>query len=525
MFLQDLLNEFNDLYVLSGKGGLNKKVSGVTVMDAPDIYKWMKGEEFLITSGYPISISNVNLNDLIIKLNDANTSALGIKMNRFLSVLPQEVINLSNEINFPIIFIPNHYSFSEIINPSMKVLLDCKTAKLEKSELIHKTFTKLAVNGEGTEKIINMLGNMLNIGTAYIDVLFNKIYFSCNVADDGFKSLVHDIMNKSNYQCINCCPVAIGSIIYGYIICDTAGNKDYGEIEKTTIEHATTVLKIDIQKKLSNSKIEQKYRDEFLLDLLVNNISTLEEVTARAKRYHWKFEKKFACIIFDIDKYKEKLSLVNDEDSIINERNKMFEIAKINLRNSKYRFYYTNFSDMLICIVEFSYSTNEEEKHLELILEKVNKEIKTKSSLSFTTGVGEIKDSIIDIHISFTEAQQAIKLSRSINNINKISFYSRLGIYNLLFDLSCSKDVDSIYKKYIDTLINYDRDNNTDYYKTLFVIIEHDWNLKASSIALHVHYNTVKYRFNKISNLLNLNLTDRESKFILEFCFKLSQIK
>lgn len=437
----------------------------------------------------------------------------------------QIYINLSNKIDFPIVFIPDHYSFSEIINPSMKVLLDCKTAKLEQSELIHKTFTKLSVNGEGTEKIISMLGSMLNVGVAYVDILFNKIYFSCNITDDRFKIFVDDTFNKSNYIDVKNYPVAIGNVIYGYIICDKPENKNDDEIKKTTIEHANTVLKIDIQKKLSNSKIEQEYRDEFLLDLLLNNISTLEEVTARAKRYHWKFEKKFACIIFDIDKYKEKLSLGKDEDCIVNERNKMFEISKINLRNSRYRYYYTNFSDMLICLVEFNQNSNTEEKNLELILDKVNKEIIAKSSLSFTIGVGEIKNSIMDIHLSFTEAQRAIKLSRSLNNFNTISFYSRLGIYNLLFDLSYSKDIKPLYGKYIDKLINYDNDNNTDYYKTLFTIIQHDWNLKASSVELHLHYNTIKYRFSKISNLLNLDLTDRESKFILEFCFNLSRIK
>lgn len=42
MFLEDLLNEFGDLYVLSGSGGLNRRVSGITVMDAPDIYKFVK---------------------------------------------------------------------------------------------------------------------------------------------------------------------------------------------------------------------------------------------------------------------------------------------------------------------------------------------------------------------------------------------------------------------------------------------------------------------------------------------------
>ena len=40
--------------VLTGDVGLDRTISAVTVMDAPDVINWLKGNEFVITSGYSI---------------------------------------------------------------------------------------------------------------------------------------------------------------------------------------------------------------------------------------------------------------------------------------------------------------------------------------------------------------------------------------------------------------------------------------------------------------------------------------
>ena len=57
------------LQVLAGFEGLSRSVSTVTVMDAPDIYNWMKGGEFLITSAYAMKDDADNLMGLIEKLD------------------------------------------------------------------------------------------------------------------------------------------------------------------------------------------------------------------------------------------------------------------------------------------------------------------------------------------------------------------------------------------------------------------------------------------------------------------------
>lgn len=47
---------FKDFYIVAGEKGLHKEVQGIAIMDAPDAYRWTKGKELIITSGYSISM-------------------------------------------------------------------------------------------------------------------------------------------------------------------------------------------------------------------------------------------------------------------------------------------------------------------------------------------------------------------------------------------------------------------------------------------------------------------------------------
>ena len=52
--LRDILamDIFRDFKIIAGKNGSDREVKTVSVMDAPDIYKWRDGGDLFITSGY-----------------------------------------------------------------------------------------------------------------------------------------------------------------------------------------------------------------------------------------------------------------------------------------------------------------------------------------------------------------------------------------------------------------------------------------------------------------------------------------
>ena len=87
----------------------------------------------------------------------------------------------------------------------------------------------------------------------------------------------------------------------------------------------------------------------------------------------------------------------------------------------------------------------------------------------------------------------------------------------------CSKTVD-LYKlchPAVLYLLTYDQENGSDYYNTLRVYINNDKNLVESAKALFIHRNTLVYRINKITELINTNLSNENVKTHILLSYKI----
>lgn len=520
MKVKNLINQFEDFQVLAGEGGLDKRVSTVSVMDAPDIYNWMKGGEFLITTGYIMRDNPLELKELVIKLSENGAAALGIKVGRFIEELPEEVKEIGDKLNFPIIHIPKDYAFTDIINPVLSRIVNTQAKRLLMSEEIHKSFTKIVIEGKGTIDIIDNLHKILDRGIVFVDLIFNKNYIggkANKLKEDVMNLGIKDVLSKyCNYT------VQIGNSVYGYLIIEEDREHCLEDLDNITIEHASTVLKLAMQREISNHQIEQKYRDEFIQDLIINNINTVEEANNRAALYGWRMEKGLICLIVDIDNFKEKFVSLENVKSLTEESQDIFRLITINMKRVFKQSFYTIYSDSIVFLIEPNMeSIPDFFKRLDKVSKELRNDVKENSNFTVTIGIGTYKESITDIHHSFTEAQRAVKIGRTIHEIDHTHIYSDLGVYNLLYNLSLEDDTKGFCSEYISVLMKYDREHNLEYMDTLSLLVENDWNLKQTSKDMFVHYNTIKYRFSKICNILDLDLNNREDKFKIEFCLKL----
>lgn len=524
MKVKDLLKQFEEFRVLAGAGGLERRVSTVTVMDAPDIYNWMKGGEFLITTAYIMKDDPLELKDLVIKLDKNGASALGIKIGRFIHKLPEEVNKIANELNFPIIHIPIHYAFSDVIHPALSKIVNAQAKKLMLSEKIHKSFTQIVIDGKGNDHIVETLYGILNRNVAFKDLVFNRNYIESNSYEfeENIKNLsLKGVLDKYfNY------PVRIGSSVYGYIIVDESKKTNALEdMDKITIEHASTVLKLNIQKEISNHQIEQKYRGEFIQDLILNNIRTIEEVNNRAALYGWKIDKGLVCLIVDIDDYKKRFLSLEKTKGLEGERDALFSRIAAEMKAKFNKCYYTTYSDSIVFLIEQDVESIEDFFiKLKRVSEEIRKKISENSQFTATIGIGDYKESVIDIHKSYIEAQKAVKIGRSIYGKDNTHIYNDLGVYKMLFHICRGEEAENFCRQYLEELIDYDRSNDSEYVKTLEQLVKNDWNLRKTAEDLFIHYNTMKYRFYKICEIIDLDLNNRENKFIIELCLKLLDI-
>lgn len=508
----ELIKFFPDFTVCSGDRGLDNNISTITVMDAPDMYNWMKGNEFLITSGYPFKDCSEKFAYTILKLKDKNVTALGIKISRFIKKLPDIVIETSNSVDLPIINIPDHYAFSDIINPGLTTIINSQYEELIKSEKIHNEFIKMGIYNCEISNVLERLNKLINKDAVYFDIKEKKVY---SIPECSFKDIIKN--NTINY--IYKDNIYIHSVIddqglHGYLIVN-CNFCELNSLDLRTIEYAQTMIIFHIQKEFSNKQIIKNYKDNFMLDILLNNIKSDEEIINRARLHGWKLESNMFCLIIDIDNYKLNYKSKDYQLDTEKTRDLIYEDIIGMMRKINKESYYVAKTDSIVYIVNYK-SRNLDS--FEKSLFEICKFIKAKYNYSLTISIGNRYESIREIYKSYEECLICLENARVFveENTNIIKYCDISVYWNLLKALKKNGyENDPIIAK-LKYLKKIDKINNTDYYSTIKQIISCDWNLKEASKVMYIHYNTIKYRYSKIKELLDNDLDNRTSKLKIE---------
>lgn len=516
------MNGFDEVKILAGLKGLKREVSSVSVMDAPDIYKWMKGGEILLTTAYIMRDDPNQLQDLVIRLNKAGAAALAIKLKRFIDSLPIEIIETANKLNFPILSLPHHWAFTDVINPVLSQVVNIQAQRLAISEKIHQSFTQIAIAGGGVSEIINTLSELMGIGIAFWDSFFEELYLGKTYCDkfEKFKTItVDNLMQHFDYHVLE-----IGNRVKAYIfLSENIDYKKENDYRLMALEHAGTVLKFDIQKRVSNYQIETRYRDEFIKDIIFGNFNTKSEIESRAQLYGWKFSKKILSLIVEIDHYNEKYGKIESEKQKSNLEITRFEILRYVRKEYRQNFdfvIWSSFSDYFVFLIEEQDFLNGFTAQVKKISDQIRENVNKSKLLNISIGIGELQNSVFEAQKSFDQAKRALKLGKKLHGEAATIQYHDLGIYVLLDQLKSSAAVKEFCQNHLGALLAYDQKNREIYLQTLECLADQDWNLKKTAQKMHLHYNTIKYRFQRLQQILGQEKFDSENKICLIIALK-----
>lgn len=117
MIVSDLFqfDLFPDFRLVGGGEGLGREVRTVLVFDAPDIGYWIRGGEFLLSNGYVFKDDPDKFLRFMDELAGRDVAGLGVKFGRFLSTdFMKEVHREADRIGLPVIHMPFHYDWTDI---------------------------------------------------------------------------------------------------------------------------------------------------------------------------------------------------------------------------------------------------------------------------------------------------------------------------------------------------------------------------------------------------------------------------
>lgn len=527
--------------ILAGADGADKIVTRVNVMADPDILNWVDEGEFLLTTGYFFKTTKLDSQlNLIRECSAKNLSGIGIKIFPYLEFLPSELIDLANQLSFPLIELDYEIPFTDIMMPVFQSIFDKQSSVIKKVETLHNETMDVVLKGGGIQDILRSLAKSIENPVGLKDYHFEeincididdeetraeieeqlKLNLKSNIYTSRFGKTVQDkvVLNDREVDRMMV-PIMVKNNLYGHLFA-LGTKRELTHYDSLYLESTSSIIALEFLKRISVQEVENKYKAEFFEDLI--SFDEKRKLKAIERANYYRFDKDAFYSVFSVRVNKVESTVGGEEeynqiltkamymiDMVCREENRTYIIAskgkKIN--------------------VLFMWKSAEDHKKLTMRISNSIKEALDQkvAQVQYRIGIGRVYKGIDQVFKSLKDAEKSVEAAKTYVNQQVIDF-DTLGIYKIFCQDHLKDELLSFYKTTLEPLVIYDRKRDTELVKSLVIYFETNGNLKKMSEMLFTHYNTVLYRINRIQEITGKDLEDEGDRYGLQTALKIMKI-
>lgn len=205
---------------------------------------------------------------------------------------------------------------------------------------------------------------------------------------------------------------------------------------------------------------------------------------------------------YNLDFHDEMCLLCLDAGEIFDSAEKMFFVKSL-------------MQNFFIGGISFIYNgkvlvvTEHKNKHkLMLTAEKISSLAALLRSHDLAAGISRPFTSLREIKLHYEQALHTLKTAQHLKHPGPVYYYEDYFLYYLVALMLQKEDMRNICHPRLLALIARDKEKNSSYAVTLYLYLQHNGDVAATAQAMHIHYNTLKYRMQKIAESLEADITD-----------------
>lgn len=533
------LPSFAGVEVAAGAAGLDTVVRWVNVMEVPDILPWVKPNELLLTTGFPLRHSGQGgsfdpsaVARLVDGLAERGVGALAVKTGRYLDELPPDMLETAERRGFPVLVLPRSVAFDEVMSEVFTQLVDRQTRALDVADRLHRTLTALVLGGGDLPQI-----------AAEVAALFDTAVLICSPdgrvqttggADANSAALaalplfdpsgrfrteqVHaglqDAPDETGGQ-LAVARVIAGGTDHG-LIAAYGPKGGLGPVTVQALERAATVAALAITKQLAVSAVESKFRGDFLRDALNGVAGPPELVIEHCAQLGWDVARPLAVLVARMDEVPEPASVAG--------RNPMDRLAAAWEQVLRVR-------DRAVPVVGFTHEL------VALVPAETETVQRTVADLvaavagdrgggrrSFSTGVSRVIGSIADLAAAYEQAGTAVRVGRRMHGPGAVAHFDGLGVHRVLSLVSDAAELRAFAAEVLGPL-GADTPDALDLRGTLQELLDRNCNVAETARALHFHYNTLRYRITKLEGMVGPFTSDANLRLDVALALRVVQMR
>jgi len=498
--------------VVGGHDGLRRPVRGVNVMEVPDILDWVKPDELLLTTAYPLRDDPVALDALIPRLAERGLAGIALKPGRYIKAIPASMIEAADRHGFALIELPPEASFNEIINSVLTVILDVQAVRLQRSAAIHDRFTSIALSGGGLRQIAEALADLVGRPVAIVDADDIVQWRTSDAAPGGESGLAAGSTGHGGGAIVQ--PIQVGAERYGAIL--VAGDEAaLGPDRLEAIEYAATVAALRQVQTRAVAEADRRFQAVCLEELITGHVADRTVLMERAAAFAWDLTTPRAVLLADVEAIAGRpfsaLAGTPEEGAL---RHRLAEAARASLGPGSIIW---ERSREIGALVSAGHSG----------LREIGAALQAEASrhlpgIVVSVGIGRAAPDPLELHRSFGEARRALSIGRWAHGPGEVTAFDGLGLDRLLVAVPESEAA-AFCADLLGRLEAHDAARGTALVTTLETFLA-TRNAALASRQLYLHYNTLKNRLAKIEEIIGPFLDDPDRCLSLALALRLRRL-
>ncbi|MGH3586989.1 MAG: PucR family transcriptional regulator, partial [Pseudonocardia sp.] len=447
------------------------------------IVRWMRGGELLLTTAYPVREDVSALTRLVPQFAERELAALGIKIGPYLGELPPELLAIADRLDFPIVQIPSDVIFNDILSEVLGTILNRQAVELERSHTIHERLTAVGLAGGSHQDLLGALAELICLPVAILDERRDAVVVA---GDPPLGSEEPDLSR----------PIRSGRSVHGEVVAWTGG-KVVLPHQSMAMEQAATIAAIAIAQERAVVSREQRHRTLLLMELVSGRPLDRAEMARRADAMGWNLDGPRAAVLVELANASGPLRVVDQpiEDQLVRVAQEVTHPQPIvwSLRSGL---------AMLVA----------PDRAVSAVCQKLHDRLsKVRPGLRVMVASGRAYSDFSEFQRSYQEAVEVLTLGREICGQDFVLGHDDLGVYRLLYQLP-HRDLERHVSEELGPLLEYDERRGGALVETLECYFRHNRNKVPTAAELNVHYNTLRYRLERIERLtggIDRNTTSR----------------
>jgi PucR family transcriptional regulator, purine catabolism regulatory protein len=488
--------------VIAGAGGLDRVVTCLNVMTVPNIVRWTKQDEFLLTTGYPLPRQPAEFCQLIEQLAANGLAGLGVKLDEYLAEVPQAAVDLADAAAFPIIVIPPAQPLDDVLSQTFETIVNRQATALARRQQIHDALLGVALTGGGLARLSDELAEILPGADVVIcDPAGYPLAATTRSgpATPGFRYAsglvntarlvpgVHTDAATATSWAAGL--IRAGDLRHGFVLA-VGGAQGLPGVAGLAVEQAALVAALQITRDLAVLAVEQQFASNALHDLVTGTAADLDQALARAVRFGWDLQRPLAVLVA-----RQCGAERGDDASRPQEASALraVELWTRAVREKDRNAAVAGFATELVAVVGIADAA--------ALARKVHADMTAGTGRAYSVGVSQVAAGPPDIPRLYEEARVALQVGLRLSGSGAVTSFAGLGLYRLISNVS-QAELRAFVHDTLGPVLELPEPARSDLLRSLVVLSSTRFNVAESAKVLHYHYNTMRYRVTKLERML-----------------------